>query len=241
MIATQDLALRLFGLFNPNNNAISLTKAEHQETESSCGQSSLSLSMARIHCSVITGHLFLLSPYTYAPDYFNCFLFDLTLSKKINISITEIMDDEFYMKLALEEACKASGQNEVPVGAVIIDKNQNVIGAGYNSPISLNDPTSHAEINAIRIAAGVLNNYRLTGTSLYVTMEPCIMCMGAIIHSRIKRVVFGAQDVKWGAVNSLYTMANDKRINHRPEIRSGVCEEKARKIIKDFFKNRRSK
>jgi len=151
------------------------------------------------------------------------------------------MDDEFYMNLALREADKAVKINEVPVGAVIVDKKSCVIGYGFNRPISSNDPTSHAEINAIRMASGGLKNYRLIDTTLYVTIEPCIMCMGAIIHARIKRVVFGAKDLKWGAVNSLYTMADDKRLNHQTEIRSGVCENKAKKIIKDFFKNRRSK
>jgi tRNA(adenine34) deaminase len=151
------------------------------------------------------------------------------------------MDDEFYMNIAIRKAYEALKRNEVPVGAVVVDKDGNVIGYGYNSPISLNDPTGHAEINAMRMAAMALKNYRLIGTRLYVTMEPCIMCMGAIIHARIKRVVFGAQDSKWGAVKSLYTMADDKRLNHHPEIRSGVCKDKAKKIIKDFFKNQRSK
>ena len=151
------------------------------------------------------------------------------------------MNDDFYMNLAIKEAGKAAKVNEVPVGAVIVDEESKVIGYGYNSPISSNDPTSHAEINAIRMACRSVKNYRLINTSLYVTIEPCIMCMGAIIHARIKRVVFGAKDLKWGAVNSLYTMADDRRLNHHTEIRSGVCEEKAKKIIKDFFKNKRSK
>ncbi len=151
------------------------------------------------------------------------------------------MDDEFYMDLALKQAGKAVEIDEVPVGAVVVDKSGNVIGYGCNSPVSTNDPTSHAEINAVRMASRALKNYRITDTDLYVTIEPCIMCMGAIIHARIKRVVFGAKDAKWGAVNSLYTMADDKRLNHHPEIRSGVCEDKAIKIIKDFFKVRRSK
>ena len=150
------------------------------------------------------------------------------------------MNDEFYMNLALKEAEKALWIDEVPVGAVLVDKNSNVVGKGYNSPISSSDPTSHAEINAIRMACLVLKNYRLIDTVLYVTIEPCVMCMGAIIHARIKRVVFGANDVKWGAVNSLYTMAEDNRLNHNPEIVSGICEDKAKKMIKDFFKNKRS-
>lgn len=151
------------------------------------------------------------------------------------------MDDEYYMALAIAEAEKAAGLDEVPVGAVIVDTCFNVIGYGYNSPISACDPTSHAEINAMRMASRVSDNYRLTNTTLYVTIEPCIMCMGAIIHARINRVVFGAMDPKWGAAGSLYNMADDRRLNHHPEIVPGVCEEKTKNLIKRFFINKRSK
>jgi tRNA(adenine34) deaminase len=150
-------------------------------------------------------------------------------------------DDEYYMDLAIKEAKKAAAIDEVPVGAIIVDKNKTIVGYGYNCPISSNDPTSHAEINAIRMACLDLNNYRLIDMVLYVTIEPCIMCMGAIIHARIKRVVFGAKDLKWGAVNSLYTMAEDKRLNHRPEIVSGIYEKKTKHLIQNFFLNKRSK
>jgi len=145
------------------------------------------------------------------------------------------------MNLAILEAEKAAGLDEVPVGAVIVDKTKDVVGFGYNCPISSNDPTSHAEINAMRMASKALNNYRLINTTLYVTIEPCIMCMGAIIHARIQRVVFGAKDPKWGAACSLYTMADDKRLNHHPEIVSGIYKDKTRQLIKDFFINKRSK
>jgi tRNA(adenine34) deaminase len=151
------------------------------------------------------------------------------------------MNDEFYMMLALDEAQKAEEIDEVPVGAVIVDQDDQVIGQGFNRPISTNDPTSHAEINALRMASKRLNNYRLPQATLYVTIEPCIMCMGAIIHARIKRVVFGASDPKWGAVLSLYNMAADHRLNHHPLIESGVCEDKTRQIIKSFFMKKRSK
>jgi tRNA(adenine34) deaminase len=151
------------------------------------------------------------------------------------------MDDQFYMMLAIKEAQKAKIANEVPVGAVIVDSHHRVIGQGFNAPISNCDPTSHAEITAIRMAAHKVNNYRPTGTTLYVTIEPCIMCMGAIIHSRIDRVVFGAADPKWGAACSLYRMAEDPRLNHHPEMVSGVCEEQSRNLIKHFFKNKRSR
>ena len=151
------------------------------------------------------------------------------------------MNDEYYMNLSILEAKKAAELDEVPVGAVIVDKNKDVIGYGYNNPIASNDPTSHAEINAMRMASKTLNNYRLVDTILYVTIEPCIMCMGAIIHARIKRLVFGAKDLKWGAACSLYTMADDKRLNHHPEIVSGIYEEKTKQLIKKFFINKRSK
>ena len=151
------------------------------------------------------------------------------------------MNDEYYMNLAILEAEKAAGLDEVPVGAVVVDKNKDIIGFGYNCPIASNDPTSHAEINAMRMASKALNNYRLIDTTLYVTIEPCIMCMGAIIHARIKRLVFGAKDLKWGAVCSLYTMADDRRLNHHPEIVSGIYKNKTRQLIKDFFINKRSK
>jgi len=150
------------------------------------------------------------------------------------------MDDKYYMDLAIKEAKKAENIDEVPVGAVIVDTNNTVIGYGFNCPISSNDPTSHAEINAMRMAAGASKNYRLTDTTLYVTIEPCIMCMGAIIHARIKRVVFGAKDPKWGAAGSLYSMADDKRLNHQPEIVSGIYEDETKRIIKQFFRNKRS-
>lgn len=151
------------------------------------------------------------------------------------------MDDQFYMMLAIKEAKQAQRMGEVPVGAVIVDEAKKVIGHGYNAPISTCDPTCHAEITAIRMAAQRRKNYRLPGTTLYVTIEPCIMCMGAIIHSRIKRVVFGASDPKWGAVCSLYRMADDHRLNHTPEVVSGVCEEQTRNLMKHFFTSKRSR
>lgn len=151
------------------------------------------------------------------------------------------MDDQFYMMLAIKEAKQARAAGEVPVGAVIVDRDNRVIGHGYNAPIASNDPTCHAEIAAIRMAAHSKSNYRLTGTTLYVTIEPCIMCMGAIIHARIHRVVFGAADPKWGAACSLYRMAEDPRLNHHPEIVAGICEEQTSSLIKGFFKNKRSR
>jgi len=134
------------------------------------------------------------------------------------------MNDEYYMNLAIKEAYKAANSDEVPVGAVIVDKNNDIIGAGFNQPISTNDPTSHAEIIAMRMAADAIQNYRLIDTTLYVT-----------------KIVFGATDPKWGAASSLYKMAEDKRLNHHPEIKSGVCENRTKQILKDFFINKRSR
>jgi tRNA(adenine34) deaminase len=151
------------------------------------------------------------------------------------------MDDQYYMMLAIREAEQAERMNEVPVGAVIVDRYHQVIGHGCNAPIASCDPTRHAEIAAIRMAAQHRNNYRLTGTTLYVTIEPCIMCMGAIIHSRIDRVVFGAADPKWGAACSLYRMAEDPRLNHHPEMVAGVCEDQTGNLMKHFFRNKRSR
>lgn len=151
------------------------------------------------------------------------------------------MDDKYYMNLAIKEAKKAQDIGEVPVGAVIVDSNDHIIGYGFNCPISTSDPTSHAEINALRMAAGSSGNYRLVGTTLYATIEPCIMCMGAIIHARIKRIVYGACDSKWGAVESLYNMAQDSRLNHHPEITKGICEDQTKTLMKQFFINKRSR
>jgi len=149
------------------------------------------------------------------------------------------MNDEYYMMLALDEAKKAKKHDEVPVGAIVVDPTGKVIGQGHNCPISENDPTSHAEIKAIRSACRRINNDRLAGTTLYVTIEPCIMCMGAIIHARIQRLVFGAPDPKWGAAVSLYQMGSDVRLNHQPEIIQGICEKQTRHIIKSFFEEKR--
>jgi tRNA(adenine34) deaminase len=146
--------------------------------------------------------------------------------------------DEF-MQLALREAGKAGQMDEVPVGAVLVDQTGQVLAVECNRTISLNDPTAHAEILALRRAAAVLGNYRLVGTTLYVTIEPCIMCMGAIVHARVQRVVFGTPDPKWGSAGSLYNFAADQRLNHRPEIIQGICQEQCRSLIQDFFRQKR--
>lgn len=146
---------------------------------------------------------------------------------------------EKYMQLALEQARLALTAGEVPIGAVLVDSLGTVIAAGYNQPIAAADPTAHAEIVVLRQAAVRLQNYRLLSHILYVTVEPCVMCMGALLHARIACVVYGAPDPKWGAAGSLYDFAGDRRFNHRIEVVSGICEEHCRSILVDFFKSRR--
>lgn len=144
-----------------------------------------------------------------------------------------------FMQIALNEAKKAYKKDEVPVGALLVDKAGKIICSAHNQTISMNDPTAHAEILVLRKAGLIFSNYRLLGTTLYVTIEPCVMCMGAIIHARVLRVVFGAYDLKWGAAGSLYNFADDQRLNHRPEITGGICQEQCRTLIQDFFHSKR--
>ncbi len=141
------------------------------------------------------------------------------------------------MKIALAEARKGALSGEIPIGAVVVF-NDDEISRAHNMPILHNDPTAHAEILAIREAASVLRNYRLNGCSLYVTVEPCIMCLGACIHARIERIVFGAFDPKAGAAGSVFNLPKDK-FNHRIEIIGGILEDECGKILKDFFKKKR--
>jgi tRNA(adenine34) deaminase len=146
---------------------------------------------------------------------------------------------ETFMALALEEAKKAGQIDEVPVGAVLVAENGKVLSAAYNQTIKLADPTAHAEILALRQAASAICNYRLVNTTLYVTVEPCVMCMGAIVHARVSKVVFGAPDPKWGAAGSLYNFAQDERLNHRVEVLKGVLEEECRLLMQNFFHSKR--
>ena len=148
---------------------------------------------------------------------------------------------ETYMRIALNEASKASELGEVPIGAVVVDQEGQILGKSYNETITRNDPTAHAEILAIRQAAEALNNYRLLNCTLYVTIEPCIMCAGAIVHSRIHEVVFGAFDGKWGALDSLYKIGEDERLNHRFSVVSGVLEADCANMMQQFFRERRTR
>jgi len=145
-----------------------------------------------------------------------------------------------FMQQALALAETASTLGEVPVGAILVHEGK-IIGQGANHPISSNDPTAHAEIGALRQAATELNNYRLPATTLYVTLEPCIMCMGAIIHARVQRLVFGAHDPKTGAAGSRYFIGSDGLLNHTLEITGGICETECSTLLKEFFRSRRQK
>jgi len=145
----------------------------------------------------------------------------------------------YFMELAVEEAKKAGQIGEVPIGAVLVADNGEILAAAHNQTIVRVDPTAHAEILALREAATKLNNYRLLKASLVVTIEPCIMCMGALVHARVRQVVFGAADPKWGAAGSLYNFAEDLRLNHRVEIVNGVREEECRELMQAFFRAKR--
>ena len=142
------------------------------------------------------------------------------------------------MDLALSEASKAQAAGEVPVGAVIVAAGV-VIGRGFNRPISVNDPTAHAEIIALREAASHERNYRLTNAVLYCTVEPCVMCAGAIMHARITRLVFGTPDAKAGAAGSIYNVLTDPRLNHRVDVISGIREDACAALLREFFAGRR--
>ena len=142
--------------------------------------------------------------------------------------------DEQFMDLALAEARKAESAGEVPVGAIVVAGGM-VVGRGFNQPISGNDPTAHAEIAALRTAAENTANYRLAGATMYCTVEPCVMCAGAMIHARIARLVFGTIDPKAGAAGSLYNVLSDPRLNHHVEVVFGIRESECATLLRDFF------
>lgn len=146
--------------------------------------------------------------------------------------------DEVWMRRALALAARAEAQGEVPVGAVLVLGDE-IVGEGWNRPISAYDPTAHAEIMALRDAAARLGNYRLVDTTLYVTLEPCVMCAGAIIHARVHRVVYGAADPKSGAAGSVFTILGTDKLNHRVEVSCGVLEKECADLLKAFFRRKR--
>jgi tRNA(adenine34) deaminase len=147
--------------------------------------------------------------------------------------------DLFYMGEALAAAREAGAAGEVPVGAVLVGEGGAILARAFNQPLTLNDPTAHAEVLALRAAAQALGNYRLPGVSLYVTIEPCLMCLGALLQARVRRLVFGAPDPKAGACVSLYRLPEDPRLNHRLEVTGGVREAECRALLQEFFQARR--
>jgi tRNA(adenine34) deaminase len=149
------------------------------------------------------------------------------------------MSDRMFMGEALEQARRGLAEGEVPVGAVVMLDGE-VIGHGHNSPIVENDPTAHAEILALREAARKTGNYRLSGSTLYVTLEPCAMCCGAMVWARVDRVVFGASDPKAGAAASLYHLLDDERLNHRAIVTGGVLAQECGALLQEFFKQKRT-
>jgi tRNA(Arg) A34 adenosine deaminase TadA len=146
--------------------------------------------------------------------------------------------DERFMRAALEQAREAARRNEVPVGAVVV-LNDAIVGAGFNQPIGTQDPTAHAEIVALRAAARHVGNYRLTGSTLYVTIEPCQMCVGAMVHARVARLVYGALEPRAGALESVMRAHEHPALNHRMAATGGVLEPECRDMIQEFFRERR--
>ncbi|MFC0347971.1 tRNA adenosine(34) deaminase TadA [Actinobacillus pleuropneumoniae] len=154
-------------------------------------------------------------------------------------SLTISEQDIHFMRYALELADRAEAIGEIPVGAVLVDQEGNIIGEGWNQVIQLSDPSAHAEMLAIRQAGKVQRNYRLLDCTLYATLEPCTMCAGAILHSRLRRLVFGASDYKTGAIGSRFHLFEDYKMNHFLEIRGGVLAEECSQKISRFFQRRR--
>ncbi len=152
-----------------------------------------------------------------------------------------IESDEKWMRVAIDAANEAAAIGEVPVGACVIDQVGDLLVVGHNLTITNRDPTAHAEIVAIRKAAEKLENYRLPGTTMYTTIEPCAMCAGALVNARVTRLVFGAADKRFGAVKTHFRVCDSPDLNHRMEITSGVLAENCRELMQDFFRARRTK
>ncbi|HSE47550.1 MAG TPA: tRNA adenosine(34) deaminase TadA [Gemmatimonadales bacterium] len=152
--------------------------------------------------------------------------------------MTDAQEDARYVDLALVEARRAADAGEVPIGAVVVLDGM-VIARAHNAPITLHDPTAHAEVLALRAAARETGNYRLERTSVYTTVEPCLMCCGALVHARVARLVYGAADPKAGAAASLYRILDDGRLNHRVEVTAGVRAEECAALLTEFFRARR--
>ena len=156
-----------------------------------------------------------------------------------NKSISAAGREQNFMRLALEEARKAGERGEVPVGAVIVDEQQNILAVAGNNSIGNSDPAGHAEMVAMRAAGKKIDNYRLLNTTMYVTIEPCVMCAGAMIHARIDRLVYGASDPKTGGVVSRYQVGRDGKLNHQLNVEGGVLAEECAELLTSFFKKKR--
>jgi tRNA(adenine34) deaminase len=152
--------------------------------------------------------------------------------------MTQAELDQQYMRLAIEQAQLAAQSGEVPVGAVLVRDGQ-VISRAFNKPIANHDPSAHAEMLALREAALAVENYRIPGATLYVTLEPCAMCSGAMLHARLDRVVYGAPDPKTGAAGSVLNLFSSKQINHQTSVEGGIMSEECGQLLRDFFKGRR--
>jgi len=151
-----------------------------------------------------------------------------------------LQSDEFWMRRALEAAEGAGDLNEVPIGACLISESGELLSIAGNRTITETDPTAHAEILVLREAARKIGNYRLTETCLYTTIEPCAMCAGALVNARIKRLVYGARDERFGAVETIFRICDNSSLNHKIEIASGVLKEECKQLVQDFFRQRRN-
>lgn len=170
-----------------------------------------------------------------------CFLYKITSSmNEAPLEPAGMTDFKNYMTAALAEAERACEEEEVPIGAVLVASDGEILAADHNRTRQANDPTAHAEMEVLRKASRVVGNYRLTGTTLFVTIEPCLMCAGALIQARVARVVFGATDPKAGALGSLYDLSGDRRLNHRFEVIPGILEEECRALMQKFFRDCRT-
>jgi tRNA(adenine34) deaminase len=167
----------------------------------------------------------------------------MTLDSKNSIDAHNNLDnqntDEYFMQKAFKLALKAEKNNEIPVGAVVVYQGK-IIGEGFNQSIMLNDPSAHAEMLAIRQAGEYLNNYRMLDCTLYVTLEPCPMCAGLLVHSRIKRLVYASPDYKTGSAGSTFNLVSNEQLNHQVTVTGGILQVECSQLISDFFKRRRS-
>ncbi len=163
--------------------------------------------------------------------------FDLPVSRLKSSLMIDV--DEKWMQVAIDSALLAGELNEVPIGACLIDESGELIASGYNRTITDCDPTAHAEILVLRQAAAKIGNYRLSGTTLYTTIEPCVMCAGALVNARIKRLVYGAADERFGAVETIFRLCDHEALNHRIEITSGILADECRELMQAFFRERR--